>query len=109
MTATNSDRAARSAALAGEMFDVDDLAALLHRQVHTIRNDASRAPYRLPPRCALPGQKRLLWRKDDVLAWLAAAVAVETQPMSSEAPRPRRGRPTKAEQRARLAATGPTR
>lgn len=104
MTAINTERAARYAALAGEMFDVDDLAALLHRQVHTIRNDASRAPYRLPPRCVLPGQKRLLWRKDDVLAWLAAAVAIEHGPMSSEAPRPRRGRPTKAEQRARLAA-----
>jgi len=106
MTATNTDRAARSAALAGEMFDVDDLAALLHRQVHTIRNDASRAPYRLPPRCVLPGQKRLLWRKDDVLAWLAAAVAVEPRSTSSEAPRSKRGRPTKVEQRARLTATG---
>lgn len=104
MIATKTDRVARSAALASEMLDVDDLAALLHRQAQTIRNDASRAPYRLPPRCALPGQKRLLWRKDDVLTWLAAAVTVEHGPMSPEAPRPRRGRPTKAEQRARLAA-----
>ncbi|TCI11414.1 DNA-binding protein [Dyella soli] len=80
------------------MFDIDDLSALLHRPQHTIRNDASRAPHRLPPRCVLPGQRRLLWRKDDVMAWLAAAV-VPSMPEQAQSPQQlprRRGRPPKA-------------
>lgn len=75
------------------LYGVAELATYLRRAVHTIRLDASRAPHRLPPRCRLPGQSKLLWRRSDVLAWIAAAVVTPVPPVL-EQPR-RRGRPRK--------------
>lgn len=84
------------------LLRVEDLAKRIHKSVASIRSDACRNPYALPPLCRLPGTKRLLWREEDVNRWLAEHVV-----STSSAPRPvrqttdvtrRRGRPTKAEQ-----------
>jgi len=86
--------------LEAPLYGVIEVAALLHRSPHTVRLDASRAPSRLPPICRLPGHNRLLWRREDVMEWIAAAVVT-----SAAAPplRRHRGRPPKAGSRARVA------
>lgn len=92
-----------SSTILTQLLGVDQLAELLHRSVNTIRNDAARAPGRLPPLCRLPGHNRLLWRREDVIAWIDAHV----QPLRITPPPPRRrGRPTKVEQRTRAGQTG---
>lgn len=97
---------ASSISLDAPILRVEELAVLLRRNVHTIRLDACRAPHRLPPILRLPGHNRLLWRRCDVEAWLAAAVtSVTVTPAAAEPPvlpSRRRGRPTKAEQRSRM-------
>lgn len=57
------------------LVSVDGLAQILHKRVTSIRSDAVRNPQALPPRCELPGTRRLLWRRRDIAAWLAAHVA----------------------------------
>jgi len=89
--------------LAAPMYGVVEIAALLHRSENTVRLDAVRAPGRLPPICRLPGHKRLLWRREDVTAWIDAHVQ---RPPDTPMPLRRRGRPTKAEQRTRAGQTG---
>ena len=86
------------------LLTVDQLSQYLHKSVASIRSDATRNPQSLPPICRLPGTKRLLWRMEDVERWLAAHV--EGMPIAPaiavpDQHRPRRGRPTKAEQVAR--------
>ena len=66
------------------LLTVDELAAYLHKSVASVRRDASTYPDRLPPRLRLPGNRRLLWREDDVIRWLTHGPAKEG---------PRRGRP----------------
>ena len=86
------------------LLTVDQLAKCLHKSVASIRSDATRNPQSLPPICRLPGTKRLLWRPEDVERWLAVHVdgALPPQPSTTDDTyRPRRGRPTKAEQLAR--------
>ncbi|MDN4587020.1 hypothetical protein DBA29_00700 [Xenophilus aerolatus] len=87
------------------LLTVEQLSAYIHKSVTSIRSDASRNPTSLPPICRLPGTKRLLWRIEDVEAWLAHHVRGEpTSAPTSQAtaiPKPKRGRPTKAEQTAR--------
>lgn len=101
---------------------VEGLAALLHAAPQTIKNNASRAPEKLPPPVRTGG-RRLIWITRDVFTWLearraapapAALVAHPAAPDAPPSPRvpvapaggavPRkRGRPTKAEQLARRA------
>lgn len=88
--------------LSAPVYRVEELAVLLHRTENTIRLDASRAPHRLPPICRLPGHNRLLWRRCDVEAWLAAAVTTATATLAPALLPRRRGRPTNAEQRQRI-------
>lgn len=79
-----------------ELVSVDQLAVLLHKSPASIRSDASRNPSTLPPICRLPGNKRLLWRSEDIAVWLARFV-VKCEPISFQAslsPK-RRGRPRK--------------
>lgn len=86
------------------LLTVEQLSKYLHKSVPSIRSDATRNPLALPPICRLPGTRRLLWRLEDVERWLARHVAEATQLVAvtpSEQHRPRRGRPTKAEQVAR--------
>lgn len=85
------------------LLTVDQLSEYLRKSVASIRSDATRNPAALPPRCRIPGTKRLLWRVEDVEHWLASHVATEeaSQVRQPVMERGRRGRPTKAEQLAR--------
>lgn len=86
------------------LLTVEQLSQYLHKSVASIRSDATRNPQSLPPICRLPSTKRLLWRLEDVEHWLAAHVEGVSRAVAlvtSDDPRPRRGRPTKAEQVAR--------
>lgn len=89
--------------MAEQIFNVEQLALLLHKSPASIRSDASRNPEALPPICRLPGNKRLLWRSEDVFAWVAKFVQGATgtdlaSRSALSAPR-RRGRPRKIEVR----------
>lgn len=86
-----------------ELLAVEDLAKLIHKTPASIRSDASRNARALPPICRLPGTKRLLWRREDVLSWIAQFVERSPeQPVRPievvDTPR-KRGRPRKTEQR----------
>jgi len=86
------------------ILSVDDLARIVHKSPASIRSDASRNPSALPPICRLPGNKRLLWRMEDVASWLAGCVdrtTVVVEPAISLASTglKRRGRPRKTEAR----------
>jgi hypothetical protein len=87
------------------LLTVEELSTYLHKSVASIRSDATRNPSSLPPICRLPGTKRLLWRIEDVEVWIARHIYGESAAASvssndSDA-KPKRGRPTKAEQIAR--------
>lgn len=49
----------------------EELSALIHREVATIKSDVNRRPDTLPPRLRIPGSKKLLWLESDVQEWLA--------------------------------------
>lgn len=89
-----------------DVLAVEQLAKLIHKSPASIRSDASRNPSALPPICRLPGNKRLLWRLEDVEIWLAKYVdrsAIALSPYSVEMIEPtgtrKRGRPRKTEAR----------
>ena len=54
------------------LLSVEQLSQLMHKSPSSIRSDASRNPEALPPICRLPGNKRLLWRIEDIAAFLAS-------------------------------------
>ena len=54
-----------------QLLTVDDLAKLLRRSVSTVRSDVTRRPETLPPPVRVPGGRRVLWRAEDVQAWIA--------------------------------------
>lgn len=83
------------------LLTVEQLSEYLHKSVASIRCDATRKPYSLPPICRLPGTKRLLWRLEDVERWVVDHVDVGGQSGVVDGVtevRPRRGRPTKVDQ-----------
>ena len=86
------------------LLTVEQLSTYIHKSVASIRSDATRNPASLPPICRLPGTKRLLWRIEDIESWIAQHIHGESTllpaPRATDA-RPKRGRPTKAEQLAR--------
>lgn len=89
-----------------DLLTVDELATILRRAPSTIQTSAHRYPHSLPPIVRIPGQRRLLWRRRDVTAWLAGLVQVSPPPPSSlssvaASTTYRRGRPPKAAQVAR--------
>lgn len=93
------------------VLNVLQLAELIHKTPQSVLADRSRAPHRLPASCEPPGTKSPLWLLTDVLAWLSShrrpTVAAPTTPVAevgTGSPRPRRGRPTKAEAARRSAA-----
>ena len=82
---------------------VEQLSLIIHKSPASIRSDASRNPSALPPICRLPGNKRLLWRLEDVQSWLASFVertssAAHVPSADIHTPK-KRGRPRKTEQR----------
>ena len=80
-----------------ELITVEELAFALKKTVKSIRSDATRNPKCLPPRCRLPGNKRLLWRREDVKEWIDNSVepAVEIRDLMQckETVHKKRGRP----------------
>ncbi|MBU4626341.1 DNA-binding protein [Pseudomonas sp. BF61] len=81
------------------LLTVDQLSAFLQKSAASIRSDVTRNPQALPPICRLPGTKRLLWRVEDVEAWLEEhVVGNEFAKSGGEIERARSGRPTKASQ-----------
>lgn len=46
------------------------LAPILHKEIATIKLDASRKPHTLPPRRKPPGCSKLLWLEQDVIDWV---------------------------------------
>lgn len=49
---------------------VEELATMIRRAVPSIKSDLIRKPESLPPRVKMPGSKKLLWLKSDVIEWL---------------------------------------
>lgn len=88
------------------LLTVELLASKIHKSVKSIRSDVTRNPKSLPPICRLPGTKRLLWREEDLVRWVAGHVVgiTPTPPENSLVASDsvaKRGRPTKAAQIAR--------
>jgi hypothetical protein len=54
-----------------ETLDLGQLSAILKKTGDSIRTDLCRNPHRVPPPLDLPGSRRLLWLRQDVLEWLA--------------------------------------
>lgn len=77
------------------LLDVDDISKILGRKVSSIRSDASRCPQSLPPIVRVPGARRLLWRRNDVEAWLAGHVVQPAPLPTALTTSRRRGRPRK--------------
>lgn len=81
------------------LLSVEQLAHLIHKSPASVRSDASRNIDALPPVCRLPGSKRLLWRREDVSAWIASFVQVAPSVQRPVVPVPdvpkKRGRPRK--------------
>lgn len=86
-----------------ELLTLEQLSELVHKAVSTLQSDLSRAPERLPPVVKLPGNRRALFRRADVEAWINRHVALPTLPHEQRVKR--RGRPTKAEQLSRQRAS----
>jgi len=63
-----------------ETMGVEELAALLHKTPGTINYDLSAAPWRLPPRMAIPGSNRRIWLRATVHKWLEQHQGTEHQP-----------------------------
>lgn len=84
-------------------LDAEELATLLHKSPASVRSDLSRSPHLLPPRLRTGGKKPL-WLRSSVLVWLESRVEIcSPQKQSPTSPIKRKqGRPTKAEQIARL-------
>jgi hypothetical protein len=79
------------------LVSVEQLSQLMHKSPASIRSDASRHPSALPPICRLPGNKRLLWRVEDIAAFFASCVVSSVRFDASvpfNQPK-RRGRPRK--------------
>jgi len=91
-----------------DLLTVDELATILRRAPSTIQTSVHRYPQSLPPIVRIPGQRRLLWRRRDVTAWLAGLVQASPSPRSSAATSATRrlGRPPKAVQVARARQLG---
>lgn len=87
-----------------ELLTTEDIARILRKSIHSIRHDLTRNPRCLPPRCAIPGANRNLWRAQDVESWLESFVVAPPPPPVPQQAKRRRGAPTKAERLARQGA-----
>lgn len=62
-----------------QTIDASELGKIIGRATATIRKDCTRRPDTLPPRVVIPGSRKLLWRVDDVRAWLQALADLEQE------------------------------
>ncbi|MDE1714373.1 hypothetical protein PWG14_17820 (plasmid) [Chromobacterium amazonense] len=78
---------------------IEQVSSIIGKSITTIRTCATNEKYKhlIPRPFKMPHSRRLAWYEKDVLAWLAGSL-----PVSPPVKR-RRGRPTKAEQQARIA------
>lgn len=86
--------------LAPSLLDVDALAQVISLSPKTIYNLLSKSPKSLPPRVVVPGAGRSVrWYSEDVVAWIKGLKRSFTEDAytTTEQPKKRRGRPTKAE------------
>ncbi len=67
------------------LVTIEELAIALRRKVSGVRSDVQRFPERLPPRCKIPGSRRLLWRRVDVEAGCAISRILEIMHLTSRA------------------------
>lgn len=92
----------------GMILNIQQLSQEINLAVKTIRSTLVRNPGALPPRLVIPGQKRLLWLRTDVVKFYESQVRVHgsnpdfaAAKVAPPPPKPeekKRGRPTKAEQ-----------
>lgn len=55
----------------GLTLSLDELAVTLCKSVSTIKTQLVRCPEVIPPPLRIPGTRRLLWRREDVEAWMS--------------------------------------
>lgn len=53
-----------------ETIGIKEVAGILHKSVASVQKDVTRNPEALPPRLNIPGNRRVLWLKTDVIEWL---------------------------------------
>lgn len=94
------------------MLDINQLSVEIHLSVKTIRTVLTRKPGSLPPRLIIPGQKKLLWLREDVVSFYRAQTRVQGvnpafQPANKEPAQVRKGpgAPTMAERVAKKKVT----
>lgn len=92
----------------GRFLDIDDLSEATGIAKATIYSDLCRAPWKLPQGYRLPGRRKLLWDREEVIAWIKRLPNRTLDPMTAtnwHAAR-RRSQPCKqAEVRQEIAAT----
>lgn len=95
------------------MLDINQLSVEIYLSVKTIRTILTRKPESLPARLIIPGQKKLLWLREDVVSFYRAQTRVQgVNPAFKPAIKElatinkRRGAPTMAERLAKAGAVG---
>ncbi|WP_233847948.1 hypothetical protein [Paraburkholderia sp. HD33-4] len=69
----------KSARVASQYFDLDELATWLRRPVRNVKNDVYRRQRRVPPLARPLGRQPLRWSRDDVRKWFGIESEVEFQ------------------------------
>ena len=81
------------------LLTIVTVAPLLARTPATVRSQLVRSPQLLPPRARIPGTRRVLWFRSDVMRWLASFRQVrnetEARALVKDTACKRRGRPPK--------------
>lgn len=65
---SSSDRITTS--LTGPFIDAAETAEILGKSKSTLLSDRNRAPSRVPPCYRIPGSRRLLWDRQEVIDWV---------------------------------------
>ena len=86
------------------LYTIKQVSEIIHKAEQSIYNDLSRNPASLPPRVYLPNTRRVLFK--DVDLWLLSQIQPQQAIDYIEQPKPKRGRPTKAEQLTRTPRVG---
>lgn len=55
---------------ASPLIGIKELADIIQRSPNTIAAEVTKAPHKLPPRLKLPGSRRVLWKREDVMMWI---------------------------------------
>jgi len=60
----------RAQTCGGRFVDIDGLSEITGIAKATIYSDLCRAPWKLPPGYRLPGRRKILWDKEEVVDWI---------------------------------------